>query len=148
MVKYPTGTQIEAAVKPIVELGGQIRKATKKNKYHARKYELDGHKFDSGLEAKYYEQLKRLKLDFKVHEKFELIPKFKLDGKTIPKATYTPDFSRYEDGKLISVVDTKGAPTMTDAARLRMKLFMKKYQVPVIIATWNRKTKTFNERKY
>lgn len=114
------------------------------SKYHAKKVELDGHKFDSKAEARYYSQLKQQGVDFKCHERFELIPTIKLAGKTNPKRSYTPDFSIYEDGKLVRVIDVKGMRPTADAS-LRFALFRSKYAVPVYIARYDRKTGLFEE---
>ncbi|MDH5108486.1 DUF1064 domain-containing protein [Lentilactobacillus kefiri] len=118
-------------------------------KFNNSKQEIDGYKFDSKVEAAYYLHLKNLKLDFKIHEKFEIQPAFYLDNphKRESACTYKPDFSIYEDGELISVVDVKGnRATLTEASRLRMKIFMSKYKVPVVIATLDYRTGIFQER--
>ena len=136
-MNYPTGVK-----RPKFK---RISKS-KSSKFGNRKVVLDGITFDSKLEARYYQQLKTLKLKFKYHEKFEIVPKFKLNGKNYSRRVYTPDFTIYEGSKLVSVVDCKGGiATLTDASRLRMVLFMQKYRVPVVIATWNAKTKVFHE---
>ncbi|WP_249778652.1 DUF1064 domain-containing protein, partial [Lentilactobacillus dabitei] len=60
--------------------------------------------------------------------------------------TYTPDFSIYEHGNLVSVVDVKGSrATLTRASVLRMKMFMAKYQTPVVIAEYDAKNGIFEE---
>lgn len=49
-------------------------------------------------------------------------------------------------GKLNNVVDTKGGrATLTRASVLRMKMFMAKYRVAVIIAVYDYKMGTFSE---
>ncbi|GHP12997.1 hypothetical protein YK48G_04220 [Lentilactobacillus fungorum] len=120
-----------------------------KAKFNNHKNIVDGHKFDSKIEAAYYQQLKNLKLDFKVHEKFEIQEAFDLpDGHHIRHCVYTPDFSIYSDGKLNSVVDTKGSwVTLTDASSLRMKFFEHQYKAPVIIATYDYQHHVFEERE-
>lgn len=141
MTKYPTGVQ--EPPKSAIELPG------KGNKFNAHKMIIDGHKFDSKAEGAYYLHLKNLKLDFKIHEKFETLPSFDLQNprKHVRGCAYTPDFSIYEHGKLVSVVDVKGnRATLTEASRLRMKIFMSKYKVPVVIATLDYRTGIFQER--
>lgn len=99
------------------------------------------------MESKYYLQLKYSTVDFKYHESFEILPKFKVGKETYSRRVYTPDFTIYEDEKLIKVIDCKGGKaTVTDASRLRMVMFMQRYQVPVVIATYDSKTKTFEEK--
>lgn len=141
MVKYPTGTMIRFKNKP--------RKVTKKNKFNAHGVEIDGQHFDSKVEGRYYQHLKDLKLDFKVHEEFEILPAFDLEHphKHERNCKYTPDFTIYDNGKLKSAIDVKGASaTLTTASRLRMKMFMYKYLTPVVIATYDRKNGVFREQ--
>ncbi|MEK2588763.1 DUF1064 domain-containing protein [Lentilactobacillus buchneri] len=141
MTNYPIGVQEPP--------GSAIKLPRKGNKFNAHKMSIDGHQFDSKAEGAYYLHLKNLKLDFKIHEKFEIQPAFYLDNphKRESACTYKPDFSIYEDGELISVVDVKGnRATLTEASRLRMKIFMSKYKVPVVIATLDYRTGIFQER--
>lgn len=142
MVDYPMGTMQSYPVKPVK------RKHKRRNKYNAKKVQADGYTFDSKVEYLYYQRLKRLCVDFKYHESFEILPKFKLQGKTVRKCIYTPDFTKYNGGKLVSVVDVKGGKaTETRASTLRMKMFMAKYQIPVYIATYDRKRDVFDETR-
>ena len=141
MTNYPTGVQEPPK--------SAIKLPKNGNKFNAHKIIIDGHHFDSKAEGAYYLHLKNLKLDFKIHEKFEIQPAFYLDNphKRESACTYKPDFSIYEDGELISVVDVKGnRATLTEASRLRMKIFMSKYKVPVVIATLDYRTGIFQER--
>ena len=118
----------------------------RKSKFNNNHIVIDGIEFDSKLEGRYYLHIKALKLDFKYHESFEILPKFSLSGKNYQHRIYTPDFTVYDHGKLVSVIDCKGGrATLTDASRLRMVLFMQKYEVPVVIATWDSKSKAFHE---
>ncbi len=145
MIKYPNGVKPRFPYKPKSHEHTQKGKR-KINKFNALRTTVDGITFDSKLEGRYYEYLKTLKLDFKYHERFEICPKFELNGKTYRKRTYTPDFSIYTNGKLTGVIDTKGSKaTVTTDSRLRMVLFMYQYQIPVVIARWDAKTKTFKE---
>lgn len=143
MVKYPTGTK----VRPHKRKSRNLKAKPRKIKFNNRHVTIDGITFDSKIEAEYYRHLQALKIDFRYHQSFPLLPKFKIAGKAERGAVYTPDFTIYTDGKLTSVVDTKGnKATMTDASRLRMKFFMYQYHVPVVIATQDRKTKVFEEK--
>ena len=142
MIKYPTGTQIKYPYK------GMQKMSKKGNKFNAHKISIDGHQFDSKAEGAYYLHLKNLKLDFKIHEKFETLPSFDLQNprKHVRGCTYTPDFSIYEHGNLVSVVDVKGSRvTLTRASVLRMKMFMAKYLIPVVIAEYDAKNGIFDE---
>ena len=69
----------------------------KKTKYHSKKIELDGHVFDSKLEARYYEQLKWLEqadqiLFFRLQPGYLLQPAFVMDGKKHRKIEFVGDF--------------------------------------------------------
>ena len=143
-MNYPTGTAIRfKKSKP------KLTRQVKRQKYHAKKVTIDGMVFDSKAEGAYYLHLKNLKLDFKIHEPFTILDSFNLEHpkKHVRACKYTPDFSIYEHGKLISVVDVKGnRATLTEASRLRMKIFMSKYKVPVVIATLDYRTGIFQER--
>lgn len=104
--------------------------------------------FDSKAEGAYYVHLKNLKLDFKIHEPFTILDSFTLEypKKHVRACKYTPDFSIYEHGKLISVIDIKGAnATKTEASVLRMKMFEARYKIPVVIAEYDAKNGIFEE---
>ena len=120
------------------------------NKYGAKKVEIDGHIFDSRLEGRYYEHLLRLMNDgvvesFEMKKSYTLLDKFPhpKTGKTVRAIKYTPDFEViYADGR-VEVVDTKGMKTRDFI--MRCKMFMFRYQIPLVIIAWDRKTKTFVE---
>ena len=120
------------------------------NKYGAKKVEIDGHIFDSRLEGRYYEHLLYLMNDgvvesFEMKKSYTLLDKFPhpKTGKTVRAIKYTPDFEViYTDGH-VEVVDTKGMKTRDFI--MRCKLFMFRYQIPLVIIAWDRKTKTFVE---
>lgn len=103
-----------------------------KSKYLAKKVTINGNKFDSKAEANYYTLLKKQHADFKLHERFELLPTLHIFGKTYSKRVYTPDFTIYEHGKLVEAIDVKGYKITADAS-LRMRAFIEKYRVPVYI---------------
>ena len=120
------------------------------NKYGAKKVEIDGHTFDSRLEGRYYEHLLDLMNDgvvesFEMKKSYTLLDKFPhpKTGKTVRAIKYTPDFEViYTDGH-VEVVDTKGMKTRDFV--MRCKMFMFRYQIPLVIIAWDRKTKTFVE---
>lgn len=120
------------------------------NKYGAKKVEIDGHVFDSRLEGRYYEHLLDLMNDgvvesFEMKKSYTLLDKFPhpKTGKTVRAIKYTPDFEViYTDGH-VEVVDTKGMKTRDFV--MRCKMFMFRYQIPLVIIAWDRKTKTFVE---
>lgn len=137
--KYPTGViplHKEELVKPAKK---------KPSKYHNKKVIYDDKQFDSLVEVEYYKRLMIEKKDFKYHQAFEICPKFKVMGKVKQHRVYTPDFTIYEGNELIEAIDIKGMKTTADAS-LRMNLFMQKYNVPVMIARYDRKTHQFEEK--
>lgn len=149
MISYPSGITIRfpyKGMKPVTRSSKEL--SPPKAKFNNQKNVVDGYKFDSKIEAKYYQYLKLMKADFKIHEKFETLPSFDLQNprKHVRGCTYTPDFSIYEHGNLVSVVDVKGSrATLTRASVLRMKMFMAKYQTPVVIAEYDAKNGIFEE---
>lgn len=107
----------------------------KKNKYNNTKVEYKGIKFDSIKEMKHYQLLEYLQKigeikELKLQVPYELIPKYKINNKTVRKCVYIADFTYIttNDDKL-HVVDTKGF--RTDVYRLKKKLFEYKYGVEV-----------------
>ena len=122
----------------------------KKQKYNAKKIEIDGQKFDSNAEARYYYNLKAQGItNFKTQESFVILDTLRLGDKTRSKRVYTPDFTFYDDqGQLIKVVDVKGgSATLTEASSLRMRVFIDRYKIPVTVATLDKKTGTFTEKE-
>ena len=80
-------------------------------KYRNYKCKYKGIKFDSKKELEYYlvlyDRLKHDEIeDLKRQVKFELQPKFKINGKKIRPIYYIADFTYIEEGKL-KVVDKK-----------------------------------------
>ena len=106
-------------------------------KYKNEKIVVDGIKFDSKVEAKYYEKLKEDKAkglikNFELQPKYTLIPKFERNGKTYRKIEYVADFQVYDNDWNISVIDIKGLATET--AKLKRKLF--EYNYPQYTLEW------------
>lgn len=102
----------------------------KDNKYHAKKTEVDGIKFDSRAEANYYMDLKLLQkageiVRIELQPEYELIPPFTYQGKKYRAIKYRADFlAEYEDGH-IEVVDVKGKATRT--YQIKKKLLLYRY---------------------
>ena len=120
------------------------------NKYNAKKVEIDGIVFDSRAEGRFYEHLLDLMHDgvvesFGMQKPYTLLDKFPhpKTGKTIRAIKYVPDFEViYTDGR-VEVVDVKGM--QTDVFRMKCKLFMFRYQIPLVLVKYNRTTKKFVE---
>ena len=103
-----------------------------RNKYNARKAEVDGTTFDSRKEAQRYAELKLLLRggeirDLRLQVKYELIPK--QDGERA--CNYVADFV-YEDavtGQTV-VEDTKGVKTRDYT--IKRKLMLWRYGIKVV----------------
>lgn len=121
------------------------------NKYNAKKVTVDGITFDSVAESRYYKYLLGLLNEgvvesFEMQKSYTLLDKFPhpKTGKTIRAIKYVPDFEViYTDGR-VEVVDIKGF-MKNPVFLLKAKLFMFRYQVPLLVVKWDSKTKTFVE---
>lgn len=124
----------------------------RRNKYGAKKVTIDGITFDSKAEARYYQRLKLLQKSGEIKEfdrqvPFELVPKYISPGtrKTVRAVKYVVDFVvTYSDDRQ-EIIDVKG--TETSVFKLKAKLFMHKYNKPLILAKYNYRTKTFQHEK-
>ncbi|MEJ9210103.1 DUF1064 domain-containing protein [Bacillus smithii] len=111
-------------------------------KYKSKKVEIDGHVFDSKIEARYYEQLKWLQankqiLFFRLQPRYLLQEAFTKDGKTYRKIEYIADFEVHHLDGSIEVIDVKGYETET--FKIKRKLFEKKYPHKLSIVTYVKK---------
>lgn len=123
-----------------------VKKPAKKHKYGAKNTVIDGHKFDSKMEAEYYLFLKRFMSYGKVKSielqpVFELQPKFKYGNENIQSIKYILDFKvEYADGH-IEYVDIKGMQTPASAIKLKMV----KYLYPDMVFKVLTKSKKYGE---
>ena len=90
------------------------------------KIELDGYKFDSKKEAKFYQELKLRMLAgdiarFKLKPKFVLQPAFVKNGKKIRAITYIADFLIINNDMSEEIIDIKGF--VTDIFKIKKKIF-------------------------
>ena len=113
------------------ELPQSTKKKDTKNKFGAAKCQINGHVFDSIMEARFYVYLLSKKKSKKI-QKLELQPKFVLqekfekDGKKIRPITYWADFLvAYDDNNQV-VYDVKGRET--PVFKLKKKMFNHKYR--------------------
>lgn len=112
------------------------------SKYGSKKVELDGHIFDSKIEAKYYEQLKWLQAhkeikSYKLQPRYLLLESFKKNGRTHRKMEYIADFEiKHLDGS-IEVIDVKGMET--EAFKIKRKLFENRYDYKLSLVTFSKK---------
>ena len=110
----------------------------KQNKYKNTKVEYKGIKFDSLKEMRHYQLLEYRQRtgeikDLKLQVSYELIPKYKINGKTIRNTCYLADFTYIttKDDKL-HVIDVKSPITRKNSTyRMKKKLFEYKYGVEV-----------------
>ena len=113
-----------------------------KTKYGSKKVEIDGHVFDSQIEAKYYKQLKWLQdnnqiLFFRLQPRYLLQEAFRKNGKTFRKIEYIADFEVHHLDGSIEVVDVKGI--QTEAFKIKKKLFEHKYPHKLSLVTYSKK---------
>jgi len=100
-------------------------------KYKAIKTVVDGHKFDSKLEARRYADLKLWEKageirDLVLQPRFELQPAFDKNGVHYRKIEYVADFLYYDNRKKCKVIeDSKGFKT--DVYSLKKKLLEFKF---------------------
>lgn len=108
------------------------------NKYHAKKWELDGQLFDSHKEARRWQELRYLLRAGVISHlnrqtPFELIPaqKDEVTGKLLERAvTYKADFTYWENGKFI-VEDVKSEATRTREYIIKRKLMLKVHGIRI-----------------
>lgn len=110
------------------------------SKYYSRKVIIDGIKFDSKKEGNRYLELKLLlkakKIrDLELQKKFELLPKYKINNKTIRAISYIADFVYWDISKNEMVIeDIKGSKNIiTEVFKLKKKLFEYKYGIEIKI---------------
>ena len=104
-----------------------------KNKYNAKKVEINGIKFDSKREARRAEELWLLEKAGKISN-LKLQPKFKIcdavkykDHRKLPARYYIADFEYIENGERV-IEDVKSKATAKDKIyRLKRQLFLDRY---------------------
>lgn len=119
------------------------------NKYNAKKVTIDGIVFDSKAEGSYYNLLKMMQKTGKIKKferqvQFVLIDSFDHPSKKtkagrpckVSAIKFTPDFVVTMPDGSQKVVDVKGM--MSRDFPLRAKLFMQRYNVPLILANKTR----------
>ena len=98
-----------------------------RNKYNARKVEIDGYIFDSKKEAKRYQELCLLERAGEI-EIIEIHPRWKLVVNGVLIGRYTADFMYKDNGKMV-VEDVKGVRTRDYV--LRKKLMKALYGIEI-----------------
>ena len=104
------------------------------SKYNAKKTTMDGHVFDSMIEARQYLLYKSMLKSGEIsslalHPTFVLQEKFKRDGKTYAAIKYTADFLvEYPDGRRVAVEVKSAATRKARDYSLRKRLFLNLYR--------------------
>ena len=101
------------------------------SKYHAKKLDTPDGKFDSKKEYQRWCELKLMEKagqikDLKRQVKYEILPKYELNGKKIRGISYVADFVYEKNGSKI-VEDCKGFKT--PVYKIKKKMFEYKYQI-------------------
>ena len=117
------------------------QKNKRQNKYNNVKTEIDGFKFDSTAESRYYSELKLRKeagdiKSFSMQPKFTLQEGFSKHGKRHRAITYTADFKITHNNGEIEMVDVKGS--ITQVFRIKEKLYRAKYDYPLTLVKWEK----------
>jgi len=120
------------------------------SKYGNKKVIVDGIQFDSKAEAAYYKKMLKdqeagLVKEFNMQKTYTLLDKFEhpKTGKAVRAIKYIADFEViYPDGR-VEVVDIKGFKT--PIYRLKEKLFMFRYNIPIVCLKYRAKTNSFEE---
>jgi len=126
-IKYPIPKRLS---NPITE------EKQKQSKYKNKKVVIDGIKFDSQKEANRYVELKLMEdtdyiKDLELQKKFELIPKYEINGRKVRAMNYICDFYYYDVlNKKYIVEDVKGMKTQV--YKLKKKMFEYKYKIEII----------------
>lgn len=110
-------------------------------KYNSKSVEIDGHTFDSKIEARYYQQLKWLEankqiLFFRLQPRYLLQEAFEKNGQKFRKIDYLADFEIHHLDGSIEVIDVKGMETET--FKIKRKLFEMKYPHKLSLVTFSK----------
>ena len=97
-----------------------------KSKYGNKKTIVNGEKFDSLAESRYYlillDKKKKGEIkDFELQPSFTLQPSFKKNGVTHRAITYKADFKVIHNDNRIEIIDVKGMKT--EVFKIKQKLF-------------------------
>lgn len=126
MIKYPIPKRLS---NPITE------EKQKQSKYKNKKVVINGIKFDSKKEANRYLELKLMEdtdyiKDLELQKKFELIPKYEINGRKVRAMNYICDFYYFDilNNRYV-VEDVKGMKTQL--YKCKKKIFEYKYGIEI-----------------
>lgn len=111
------------------------------SKYNNTKVEIDGVKFDSKLEARYYVHLLELQKkgivqEFLMQKQYIIFEGYDKDGKKVRPIKYIADFEVHYAAGFVEVIDVKGMITKDFA--IKKKLFEYRYPFKLILLTYSR----------
>lgn len=119
-------------------------------KYNSKTVKVDGIVFHSKAESEFYKYLKAQQeigtvVAFEMQVVYEIQPGYRhpRTGKWIRAIKYIPDFVVHYVGGETEVIDLKGFKT--DVYRIKAKMFMYKYQIPLVEIKYNARSNTFIE---
>ena len=106
---------------------------TYRSKYHNTKITTADGTFDSMRELHRWSELKLMEKAGLIYglarqQRFELIPKQKLNGKAVKPCYYIADFCYVQDGQMV-VEDCKGMKT--DVYKIKKKLMLWRYGIDI-----------------
>jgi hypothetical protein len=119
--------------------GGKVVPKAKSSKFKNTKVELDGHKFDSIKESKYYSDLK-IKKASRLIKDFKMQVKFDINVNNIHIANYFLDFLIEHNDGTFEYIDIKGKDSKsnkfikTSVFALKKKLVEAIYQIKISMA--------------
>ena len=117
----------------------QVTKAKRAHKYGAKSKNVDGIRYDSQREHEFKIMLDYNKIPYNMKEEFTLQPQFAYFDETIKAIKIIPDFTIYNKGIRIAVVDIKGM--ILPDFKIKMKMlkhklcFDLKCPIPVFMPT-------------
>lgn len=118
------------------------------SKYNAKTERVDDIIFHSRAEAEFYKYLKEQQksgtvVAFEMQKVFEIQEGFRhpRTGKWIRAIKYIPDFVVHYAGGETEVIDVKGFKT--DVYKMKSKMFMYKYGIPLVEIKYDARSKTF-----
>lgn len=129
-------TMTAAEYREFMGLSPKVIVSKSDSKYHAKKTEVDGIKFDSKHESRDYLKLKSMEESGIIYNlqrqvRFEILPAYQLkDGTKIRAINYVADFVYERDGTTY-VQDSKGV--RTDVYKIKKKMFQYRYPDIVFI---------------
>ena len=122
----------QRATAPTPPLDAVVTEEVKATKYRSRRAMVDGKKFDSQLEAKYYIKLKLLRIEGTVQWFLRQVP-FELPGGIRYRLDFLVVRPSEKQSRYIDLVDCKGV--LTQVSKNKIKQTEEIYGVNIILAS-------------